>query len=259
MNLKFSANLGFLWLHLPMLERIAAAQRAGFDAVECHMPYDCPASDIEAALKLSGLPMVGLNTAIGAAGSDDIGLAAVPGQEQLARQYIDQAIDYAIAIGAANIHVVAGLTGGTAEAEKVYQDNLRYACKKAALEDKIIIIEPLNPRSVPNYHLSRIDQAVATIDAVGENNLKIMFDFFHMQIVHGDLATLLQKNFDYIGHIQIAAVHDRGEPDDGEINFPFVLGILEQQGYTGYIGAEYKPRGQSVESGLTWLDRFRGI
>jgi hydroxypyruvate isomerase len=146
MNLKFSANLGFLWLHLPMLERIAAAQRAGFDAVECHMPYDCPASDIAAALKLSGLPMVGLNTAIGAAGSDDIGLAAVPGQEQLARQYIDQAIDYAIAIGAANIHVVAGLTGGTAEAEKVYQDNLRYACKKAALEDKTIIIEPLNPR-----------------------------------------------------------------------------------------------------------------
>ena len=259
MQLKFSANIGFLWEHLELPDRIRAAKRAGFDAVECHFPYAYSASDIRAVLASTHLPMVGINTELGVAGSDDFGVAALPGQEHQAHRYIDQAIDYAVTVGALNVNVVAGLTAGSIEAEKVFQSNLQYACKKAALVDKTIVIEPLNPRSVPNYHFNSVEQAIAIIDAVDANNLKLMFDFFHAQIVQGDLATLVSRYIDYIGHVQISAVHDRGEPDQGEINFPFILNMLEHKNYTGYIGAEYKPRGQSVESGLSWLQQFRDL
>ena len=121
------------------------------------------------------------------------------------------------------------------------------------------MIEPLNPRAVVGYHFSTVEQAVDIIDGVCADNLKLMFDFFHVQIVQGDLESLVRQYIEYFAHIQISAVHDRGEPDDGEIYYPYVLGVLENAGYKGYIGAEYKPRGQSVESGLAWLDSFHSL
>ncbi len=251
-----SANIGFLWEDRPLPDRIDAAGKAGFDAVECHFPYDYETSVIEAALQRNELPMVGINTALGPQGC--FGLAALPGQEARARQLIDQAIDYAVAINAAHINVVAGLTDGDDAAEQVYRDNLCYACQKAAEHSKTIVIEPLNPRSVPNYHFNTVEQAVNTIDAVGAGNLKLMFDFFHAQIVQGDLETLIKDYADYFGHVQISAVHDRGEPDYGEINYAYVLSVLEAVGYNGYIGAEYKPRSGNVESGLDWVKTLRG-
>lgn len=255
MSFQYSANIGFLWEHLPLPERIAAAVANGFDAVECHFPYGYNATEIKVALTSAGIPMIGLNTALGPAGS--FGLAAVTGKESQARALIDQAIDYALAVDATNINVVAGLTAGSDSAQSVYVANLQYACEKAALHNKTIMIEPLNPRSVADYHFSTVEQAVKTVDAVGAENMKIMFDFFHAQIVQGDLETLVCQYVDYFAHIQISAVHDRGEPDIGEINYPYMIDVLEKAGYTGYIGAEYKPRGQSVEAGLCWLQNFR--
>ncbi len=257
--MRISANIGFLWDHLPLPERINAAALAGFDAVECHFPYEYPAAEIKRSLQENGLSMLGVNTSLGPEGC--FGLAAVPGEEVQARKLIDQAVDYAAAIDASNINVVAGLTGGSAEAEQVYRRNLQYACESAAKHNKTIVIEPLNPRAVANYHMYTVEQSIETIvavrEATGTDNIKLMFDFFHAQIVQGDLETLLKENIDYIGHVQISAVHDRGEPDVGEINYPYVLSVLESLGYNGYIGAEYKPRGKSVEAGLSWLEQYR--
>ncbi len=255
MSFKYSANIGFLWDHLPLPERINAAATAGFDAVECHFPYEYQIAEIKSALDSTGLPMVGLNTALGPQGS--FGLAAIAGQQSKARELIDQAIEYAAGLGAKNVNVVAGLTSGAVEANELYIKNLMYACDAADQHGITIMIEPLNARAVADYHFSTIEQAVEIIDNVDAKNMKLMFDFFHAQIVQGDLETLIRQYVSYFAHIQISAVHDRGEPDEGEINYPYVLGVLEKAGYSGYIGAEYKPRGDSVDSGLSWLKTFQ--
>lgn len=259
MALRYSANIGFLWEHLPLPERIVAAANAGFDAVECHFPYEHDAQEIASVLRASNVPMIGINTLLGPPGEGLFGVAAVVGKEELARNYIDQAINYAQIVGATNVNVVAGVNANPNTSESVFQENLIYACNQAALSDINIVIEPLNPRAVENYHFHRVEHAISIIESVAKDNLKLMFDFYHTQIVQGDLAALLQKYMRYIGHIQISAVHDRGEPDQGEINYPFMLELLEKNGYSGYIGAEYKPRGQTVESGLGWLHQFRSI
>ena len=201
--------------------------------------------------------MIGLNTALGPEGN--FGLAAITGQQDKARELIDQAIAYATGVGAKNVNVVAGLTAGSESANSTYIDNLKYACDSAASNNITIMIEPLNPRAVADYHFSTVEQAIEIIDSVGANNMKLMFDFFHAQIVQGDLETLLRQYVSYFAHIQISAVHDRGEPDEGEIYYPYVINVLENAGYSGFIGAEYKPRGDSVESGLSWLKHFKDM
>ncbi|MEM1376625.1 MAG: TIM barrel protein [Pseudomonadota bacterium] len=253
--MKFSANLGFLWVDRPLPDRIRAAKAAGFDAVECHFPYEHPVEEIKGVCDETGLRMLGINTAPGP--EECFGMAALPGREVEAIALIDQAIDYAAALGAQHINTMAGLTGGAADAEEVYRENLAYACEKAAAHGLMIVIEPLNPRAKPNYHCWRLDQAAETIKAVGADNLKIMYDFFHMQIVHGDLEATLRENIDLIGHIQFAAAHDRGEPDDGEVNFSYLFSVLNCLGYKGHLGAEYVPRYGSVEDGLGWLQQYR--
>jgi len=257
LTFKYSANVGFLWDHLPLPERIERAAASGFDAVECHFPYEYSQEEIKAVLERTGLPLLGLNTALGPEGS--FGLAAIVGQEDAARRLIDQAIEYAVGVNANNVNVVAGLTGGSESAQEVYVRNLKYACELAAPHGITIMIEPLNPRAVADYHFSTVEQGVQIIDAVGASNMKLMFDFFHAQIVQGDLESLIAQYQSYFAHIQISAVHDRGEPDEGEICYPYVLNALMKAGYQGYIGAEYKPRGESVESGLSWLQQFRSI
>lgn len=255
--MRFSANLGFLWLDRSLPDRIRAASTAGFDAVECHLPYEHQAEEIEAALTETDLRMLGINTALGPEGC--FGLAAVPGCTAEAHRLIDQAIDYASAINARHINVVAGLTGGVDDAEITYRANLSYACEKAAENGLMIVIEPLNPRAVPDYHVSTIEAAVETVTAVGAPNLKIMFDVFHAQIVQGDLETLIRQNIAHIGHVQFAAIHDRGEPDVGEVCYPYIFSVLEDAGYDGHLGAEYKPRGASVEAGLGWMQPYKRV
>lgn len=255
--LNFSANIGFLWEGFELPRRIELAKAAGFDAVECHFPYEYPAEQISAVLQENEMRMVGINTRLNNDGSAKFGIASLAEEASAAREVIDQAIDYAVDINAINVNVVAGLTEGLDSAESIYQGNLRYACERAVQRGINILIEPLNPRSVPGYHVSRIEQAISTIEAVDKPNLKLMLDYFHTQIVQGDLITLTRNYFNYIGHVQISAVHDRGEPDCGEIDYQYVLGELQQLGYDGYVGAEYKPRGSSVEAGLGWLDAYR--
>ncbi len=252
---KFSANLGFLWDELSLPEAIRAAGNAGFDAVECHFPYAVPTDTVSAALRDTGLEMLGINTRLGIKGVDDFGVMAMPGREPEARGYVDEAIAYATAIKCRNINCVPGKTGGTSEAETVFRKNLAYACENAAAKGITVVIEAINQRDAPGYHFSLIEKGLETIRAVGAANLKLMFDCYHTQIMQGDLTERLKQSLPFIGHVQFAAVPDRGEPDSGEVNYPYLLAILDDMGWQGYVGAEYRPRGTTAD-GLGWMKAY---
>lgn len=251
--MTYSANLGFLFTELALPDRIRAAKAAGFSAVECHFPYDTPVAAVAAALEETGLKILGLNTVPGDVAAGDFGLAAVSGREIEARAAIEQAVAYGKAIGAANVHVMAGKTDGGAEADAVFRTNLAYACDLAATAGMNILVEPINQRDVPGYHLWSVDQAVALIDALGRLNLKLMFDCYHTQIMQGDLISRIKAHLPKIGHIQIAAVPSRAEPDEGEVNFAWLVPAIRELGYTAPIGAEYKPRTGRTSDGLAWM------
>ena len=248
---KFSANLGFLWTEFELVEAIAKAKAAGFQAVECHWPYDVPVADVKAALAKAGIPMLGLNTLRGDVASGEAGLTAVPGREDEARANIDQAISYGAEIGCSVVHVMSGVAEGE-EARSVFVENLKYAAKQAAAHSMNVVIEPINTRDIPGYFLNKVEQAADIVSAVKEPNLKIMFDCYHVQIMQGDLLTRLEKHLPMVGHIQIAAVPDRGEPDDGELDYRAICGAIDGMGYTGFVGAEYKPRG-GTDEGLSLI------
>lgn len=250
--MKFSANLGLLWTELSLPDAIRAAKNAGFDAVECHWPYSVDASVTQAALTETGLQMLGLNTRRGNLAEGDFGVAAIPGREAEARRYIDEACVYAAAINCRNIHVMAGFTDQDELAESTFRDNLTYACDTAAKNDQTILIEPLNSRDTPGYHLTDVESAISSIESVKRDNIKLMFDCYHTQIMQGDIIGRLRHCLPYIAHVQIAAVPDRGEPDAGELDYKCVLKALDDMGYAGYIGAEYKPR-VSTKVGLSWM------
>lgn len=254
--MRYSANLGFLFTDLPLPQAIHAAKQAGFDAVECHFPYDVPAAEVAEALQQTGLTMLGLNTWPGDKAAGDFGLAALPGREDEARAAIAQAVDYAVETGTKAVHVMAGRTDGGDAAEATFRANLTHACDLAAPHGITILIEPINTRDVQHYHLSRTDHALSTITALNRPNLKLMFDCYHMQIMQGDLAMHLRDLLPVIGHIQIAAVPDRGEPDQGEVDYRWLMGHIATLGYSGPIGAEYKPR-NTTAAGLGWLAQFR--
>ncbi len=246
---QFSANLGFLWRELSLPEAIAAAQAAGFHAVECHWPYDTPAEDIALALHDSGLKMLGINTVRGNPGEN--GLAALPGREAEARAAIDQALAYAATIQAQMVHVMAGFAGGT-DARAVYLANLTYAARQAAPLGITILIEPLNRHDAPGYFLQTTDQAREIISAVGAANLKLMFDCYHVGRTEGDITTRFKDLMPIIGHVQFASVPDRGPPDHGELDYSMIFSAIADAGWTAPLGAEYKPKGPTAES-LGWM------
>ena len=254
---RFSANLGFLWTELPLVDAIKAAAIAGFQAVEFHDPFRHPAEAVRQALFETGLPVVSINTIRGDVERGDNGLAAVVGREDDARAAIEQAIDYARLVGAANVHVMAGRASGK-PAFETYCRNLAYAVACAAPHQIRVLIEPLNGRDAPDYFLSTTADALRVLDRVGSDNLKLMFDCYHIQIMEGDLCRRLEALLPMIGHIQIAGVPDRGEPDQGEIDFGYVLRHLKGLGYDGPIGAEYRPR-RRLDEGLGWLAKFASI
>jgi len=245
--MRFSANLGFLWADRPLPDAIRAAKQAGFDAVECHWPYDVPAADVAAALAETGLPMLGLNTRRGNPGEN--GLAALPGRGAEARAAVDEALAYAQATNTGAVHVMAGFAEGP-EAEAAFVDTLRYACAQAG--PRTILIEPLNHYDAPGYFLRTTAQAEAIIAQVGAPNLKLMFDCYHVQLMEGDVTHQLTRLLPLIGHVQVASVPDRGTPDHGELNYPHVWHVLSDLGWPTPIGAEYKPVGDT-DATLGWM------
>ena len=253
----FSANLGFLWNDRPLADAVRAAAAAGFDAVECHWPYDEDAGAVKAALAETGLSMLGLNAPRGDVGAGENGLAALVGREAEARAGIDAALDYADAIDTGNVHVLSGFASGDA-AQACFIENLRYATAAAAARGKTILIEPLNHRDAPGYFLNHTEKARRIIEAVGAPNLKLMFDCYHIQILEGDLTRRIDANLDITGHVQFAGVPARGRPDIGEVNYTHIFAHLAASGYDAPLGAEYKPEGGDTDGSLGWMAGLRG-
>lgn len=249
--MKFSANLGFLWNERPLVDAIRAAKIAGFDAVECHWPYDQDVGAVRSALQEAGLPMLGLNTRRGNPGEN--GLAALPGREEDARAAIDEAIDYADAVDAQAVHVMAGFAQGP-EANMTFVANLHYACN---LTDRTILIEPLNRHDAPGYFLTTTDQACEVIEGISAPNLKLMFDCYHVGRTEGDVTTRAAALLPVIGHIQFASVPDRGAPDHGELDYATIFAHISELGWSTPLGAEYKPAGDT-DASLDWLHRYGG-
>lgn len=253
--MKFSANLGFLWTDRPLPDAIRAAGAAGFDAVECHWPYDIPAASVAEALAETGLPMLGLNTRRGNTAIGENGLAALPGREPEARAAIDEALDYARRTATRAVHVMAGNSSGP-RARSAFVSNLSYACERAAPDGITILIEPLNAYNAPGYFLGTTALAADIVREVGAPNLRIMFDCYHVQIMEGDVTRRLEALLPLVGHVQIASVPDRATPDHGELDYGFVLQRIEAIGWTTPIGAEYLP-GETGVPDTGWLSRYR--
>ena len=253
--MRFSANLGFLWADRTLPDAVRAAHAAGFDAVECHWPYATPAAEVLAALDDTGLKMLGLNTSRGDVAAGDNGLSAIPGRTAEARAAIDAALAYARAIGTRNVHVMAGFADGP-EAHATFVDNLRYACEAAAADGVTILIEPLNAFDAPGYALRDTAHAARVIADVGADNLKLMFDCYHVGRTEGDVIARLRALFPLLGHIQFAAVPDRGAPDHGEGDYASVFAESTALGWDAPLGAEYKS-GTDTDATLGWLAKLR--
>ena len=255
---KFAANLSMMFQDIGFLDRFDAAARAGFKGVEFLFPYDHPPEAIAERLERNHLSLALFNTVPGDWAGGERGLAALPGREREFRDGVDEAIVYAKAIKCPLLHTMAGLCPegrDKAAAERVYVDNLRWAADRVAAAGLTAVIEPINTRDIPGYFLNYTAQAMRIIERVGRPNLKLQFDLYHVQIICGDLLARFEKFLPVIGHVQIAAVPSRAEPDEGEINYPAVFDALDRLGYAGWVGCEYKPRGRT-EDGLGWGKKY---
>jgi hydroxypyruvate isomerase len=252
---RLAANLNWRFAERPFMERFGAAAAAGFSAVELLTPYEHAAAAVQAVLGRHGLTQLGINTPVGREGES--GLAALPGREREWQDAFARALDYAIAIGARSVHCLAGVVPPEKRpaAETVYIANLARAAEAAAKAGIMLLIEPLNPRDRPDYFLTRVEQAADIVRKVGAPNLRIQFDFYHVQIVSGDLIRRFETHLPLIGHVQIASVPERREPDEGEVNYPEILAALDRLGYAGFVGCEYRPRART-EDGLGWARPF---
>jgi len=253
---RFAANLAYLFTDRPLLERFGAAAAAGFEAVELQAPYDHSPAALKAEIDKHGLTQLGINTFVGGR-VGDAGLGAVPGRERDWDVVFKRALEYTVKLGGSAIHCMAGTVpmDQRPAAEKTFITNLSRAADLAQDKNVTLLIEPINTRDRPNYFLTRIEQAADIIAKVGKPNVKIQFDFYHVQIVSGDLITRFEKHLPLIGHVQIAAVPSRAEPDEGEINYPAVFAALDRLGWKGWTACEYKPRGRT-EDGLGWAEPF---
>ncbi|MGS1001022.1 2-oxo-tetronate isomerase [Burkholderia glumae] len=256
---RFAANLSMMYQEHPFLERFAAAARDGFRAVEYLFPYAFPAAELKARLDGAGLVQALFNAPPGDWAAGERGIAVLPGREDEFRRAVETALDYARVIGNDKLHVMAGLVAADADRARhrdVYLRNLAYAAQAAQSAGLQVLIEPINPRDMPGYFLNRQDDAQAICREVGAPNLRVQFDCYHCQIVEGDLAKKLERDFAGIGHIQVAGVPERHEPDLGELNYPYLFALLDRLGYDGWIGCEYRPKA-GTSDGLGWLRPYR--
>jgi 2-dehydrotetronate isomerase len=255
---NFAANLSFLYQEIPFLDRFEAARRSGFKAVEYLFPYDFPPETIAERLTRNGLVQALFNMPPGDWQEGERGIAALPGREPEFRDGVAEALRYAAATGCRTVHAMAGLSPQgveRAEAERVYTENLRYAAERLASQGVTLVIEPINTRDMPGYFLNTTKEGMAVIDRVGHPNLKLQLDLYHAQVMEGDLAHKIRALAGQYAHVQIAGNPGRNEPDTGEIHYPFLFDLLDEVGYPGWVGCEYRPKGET-EAGLGWAKRY---
>ena len=255
---RFASNLSWLFGEVPFLDRFGEAAHAGFRGVEFAYPYEYHVRDIAERVAAHQLEVVLFNAPAGDVDAGDRGLASVPGREHEFAASIATAFKYAQALSCKRLHVMAGNVPADADAterdrrRRLFVRHLRQACEDALPLGITITIEPLNPRDMPGYMLSTQADAHAIREEVGAPNLKVQFDLYHAQITEGDLTEKLRRWLPQVGHIQIAGVPGRHEPNVGEVNYDWVFRVLEEQRYDGWIGCEYRPLAGTV-AGLAWM------
>ncbi|MDQ0989228.1 2-oxo-tetronate isomerase [Streptomyces sp. V3I7] len=263
---RFAANLSMMYTEHPFLDRFAAASADGFEAVEYLFPYDHDAAELRRRLDDHGLRQVLFNAPPGDWDAGERGIASLPGRESELRSGIEKALEYAAALDCPRVHVMAGLVEPDATPEQrarhreTYAANLAWAAERAAAAGVDLLIEPINHRDMPGYFLNRQAEAHALVQEIGAANLKVQLDLYHCQITEGDLTTTLRRDVPSgrVGHLQIAGVPDRHEPDRGELDIRHLFGVIDELGFDGWIGCEYRPIAGTSE-GLGWLTDYRGV
>ncbi len=255
---RFAANLSMMFNEVAFLDRFAAARQAGFEGVEFLFPYEYPAAELRARLAGEGLSQALFNMPPGDWANGERGLASLPGRQSEFREGVKRALDYANTLDCRHVHCMAGIVPpdvslGTAAA--TYATNLAWATEQAKPAGVKLVIEPINHRDMPGYFLNTQAQGAAVIDAIGRDRVGLQFDVYHVQITEGDITKRLEKFMPVIAHIQIADVPARNEPGTGEIGWSYVFRRMDELGYQGWVGCEYRPAGDTV-AGLGWRQRF---
>ncbi|MCK0208178.1 hydroxypyruvate isomerase [Starkeya koreensis] len=257
---RFAANLTMLFNEVPFLDRFEKAAAAGFTGVEYLFPYDFPVEELVARLKANNLSQVLHNLPAGNWGGGERGIAILPERVDEFRAGVDKAIEYATALGCPQVNILAGIVPAGADREVLHNtfvNNLKFAAPKIKDAGLKLLIEPINTRDIPGFFLNYTKQAKAIIEEVGSDNLFIQYDIYHMQIMEGDLARTIEANLAQIAHVQLADNPGRNEPGTGEINYEFLFRYLDSIGYAGWVGCEYKPKGDTA-AGLGWMKALTG-
>ncbi|WP_106477367.1 2-oxo-tetronate isomerase [Phytohalomonas tamaricis] len=256
---RFAANLTMMFNEVPFMERFAQAAVNGFGGVEFLFPYAFAAEDIAEELKRHDLTQALFNLPPGDWEAGERGIAALPGREAEFRDSVETALDYALTLNCKRVHAMAGLAPEGLSRRKLketYLNNLRFAAQRLGEHGIELLIEPINTRDMPGYFLNHQAEGHELVAELNEPNVRVQMDFYHTQIMDGDIWKTYQRYRDTVGHIQIAGVPERHEPDSGEVNYAWLFAQLDAQGYDGWIGCEYKPRGETV-AGLDWFAPYR--
>jgi hydroxypyruvate isomerase len=255
---RFAANLTMMFNEVPFLDRFDAAAQAGFTAVEYLFPYDYPAKDIGERLRERGLTQALFNLPPGDWAAGEKGFAALPDRFEDLQQSLRQALPYVQETGVKRVHLMAGIAERSDPlAMAAFRKSVQWAAEFLAPHGLDVVIEPINPRNVPGYFLNDFGLAREVIGDLKIPNLKLQFDIYHCQIIHGDVTMHLREMMPIVGHIQIASIPSRNEPDGEELNYPFLFDELDRLGYGGFVGCEYVPRGKTTD-GLGWFKRYAG-
>jgi len=252
---RFAANLSMMFTEVPFLDRFDAAAKAGFTAVEFLFPYEHPAEEVGARLKRNGLTQALFNLPPGDWNAGEKGFAALPARFDDLKQSLDAALPTSVK----RLHLMAGIADrGDQLAVEAFYKSVAWAAEFFAPHGIDVVIEPINARNVPGYFLNDFSFARVLIDELKISNLKLQFDIYHCQIIHGDVTMRLREMMPIIGHIQIASIPSRHEPDGEELNYPFLFAELDRLGYSGFVGCEYNPRGKTTD-GLAWFKPYAGV
>jgi len=255
---RLAANVSTLFTEIGFLERFAAARKAGFRAVEYQYPYEFKPAEVARAAREAGVEVVLHNVPRGDPERREHGTACIPGREPQFREDLERAIEYARAVSCPRLHCLAGVVPAGAERRELhatYLANLKHAAARLKREEMMLLIEPVSERTAKNYFLGGSAQALAVLDELGADNAFLQYDFFHMQILEGNLAEKAERLLARIGHMQVADAPGRHEPGSGEINFDFLFKHVDAIGYAGWIGCEYNPAGDTV-AGLKWAKPY---
>lgn len=255
---RLAAHLSMMFHELPFLDRYEAAAKAGFTAVEAQFPYEFPAVEVKRRLEGAGLTQVLFNMPPGDWAAGERGLACLPGQQTRFHDSLKQALDYATTIGCGKLHCMAGIPPAGVSpvtAASVLAANLAWGSEIAIAAGVRLMIEPINHRDMPGYHMNTLAQGAAVVEAIGHDRIGLQFDIYHCQTTEGDITKRLEAYLPLVDHMQLADVPGRHEPGSGEIGWEYVFRRIDELGYRGWVGCEYRPAGNTL-AGLAWRKRY---